>query len=327
MKVFVFEHLCGGGMACGELTDGMAEQGMAMLWSIIADFQRAGAQVLTTLDSRLTPAVANLEPTRIGPSSDLQAIFDELAMAADVTVVIAPESRGVLMGWLCCLQRLKAASLNCDASAASTCGDKLTLARALQGAGVPTPATQHLGKETAFVWPCVIKPRFGAGCEHTWICRAPGDLNRLPQCGEWIVQPYIPGRHTSCALLVHGRNIRTLPPGDQFIEGNDELHYDGGRIPLEQSLAARARDLAYQAVAAVPGLQGFVGVDIVLGNAPADDMVIEINPRMTMSYIGLRALCEDNIAAALLDPEAPLRFRPGAVRFDHAGRITVEARA
>ena len=52
-----------------------------------------------------------------------------------------------------------------------------------------------------------------------------------------------------------------------------------------------------------------------------DDRVIEINPRLTVSYIGLRALCRTNLAAAIVDHEAPLRFVARPVGFDAIGRI------
>ncbi|HEV3003063.1 MAG TPA: ATP-grasp domain-containing protein, partial [Pirellulales bacterium] len=47
---------------------------------------------------------------------------------------------------------------------------------------------------------------------------------------------------------------------------------------------------------------GYLGVDLVLGGPDdgSDDVVIEINPRLTTSYIGLRAACRENLAAAML---------------------------
>ena len=67
--------------------------------------------------------------------------------------------------------------------------------------------------------------------------------------------------------------------------------YLGGSLPLPHALASRATRLAQQAVAALPDPLGYVGVDLVLGADAdgADDYVIEINPRLTTSYIGLRA--------------------------------------
>jgi hypothetical protein len=47
---------------------------------------------------------------------------------------------------------------------------------------------------------------------------------------------------------------------------------------------------------------GYVGVDLILGNDPAGgaDRVLEINPRLTTSYVGLRAAAKTNLAEAML---------------------------
>ena len=105
----------------------------------------------------------------------------------------------------------------------------------------------------------------------------------------------------------------------------DEFHV----LPLEPALARRANELAARAVAALPnplGL-GYVGFDLVLGDAPngQDDVVIEINPRLTTSYVGLRALARENLAAAMLDAacgRAPrLSFADRQLEFDSDGTI------
>jgi len=89
-------------------------------------------------------------------------------------------------------------------------------------------------------------------------------------------------------------------------------------LPLPPALAERAVRVARMAVDVVPGLLGYVGVDVVLG--PVEDWVIEINPRLTTSYLGLRMLAEDNLAEMMVraaqgtQVEAP-RWRGGIARF------------
>jgi predicted ATP-grasp superfamily ATP-dependent carboligase len=52
----------------------------------------------------------------------------------------------------------------------------------------------------------------------------------------------------------------------------------------------------------VPGLLGYVGVDVTLGDTKdgSRDFAIEINPRLTTSYVGLRAISRTNLAEAML---------------------------
>ena len=47
------------------------------------------------------------------------------------------------------------------------------------------------------------------------------------------------------------------------------------------------------------GLRGYVGVDLVLTDA--DAVVIEVNPRLTTAYLGVRAALDENIAALALE--------------------------
>ena len=72
----------------------------------------------------------------------------------------------------------------------------------------------------------------------------------------------------------------------------------------------------------MPGLLGYVGVDLVLGDAAdgSRDYAIEINPRLTTSYVGLRALADFNIAEAMLRAANGPRLEPPEVE---AGPDTV----
>jgi predicted ATP-grasp superfamily ATP-dependent carboligase len=155
----------------------------------------------------------------------------------------------------------------------------------------------------------VCKPRDGAGSQATFLAE---DEHRLDDCrerarregffGELIVQPYVAGTPVSVAFLLGPGRQLALPAVRQHLSPDGRFHYLGGSLPLAAGPGARAAGLAGRAVAAVPGLHGYVGVDLVLG-AAADssrDWVIEINPRLTTSYIGYRALAAFNPAEALL---------------------------
>jgi hypothetical protein len=54
---------------------------------------------------------------------------------------------------------------------------------------------------------------------------------------------------------------------------------------------------------ALPQTHGYVGVDLVLGEAPdgSEDFAIEVNPRVTTSYVGLRATIAENLAVQMLN--------------------------
>src|SRR5262249_30885433 len=110
-----------------------------------------------------------------------------------------------------------------------------------------------------------------------------------------------------------------LPPAAQHLESGECVKYMGGEIPLPEPLAIRAERIARRAITGIPGLVGYVGVDVVLRD-DGHDWAIEINPRLTTSYIGLRALAEFTLAKAMLAAvqgnEPPKwKWRTGRVRF------------
>ncbi len=81
-----------------------------------------------------------------------------------------------------------------------------------------------------------------------------------------------------------------------------QVHHNLESKRRQYALADRATRLARQALTALPDSTGYVGVDLVLGGDPlgGDDHVIEVNPRLTTSYVGLRQLVQGNLADAML---------------------------
>jgi predicted ATP-grasp superfamily ATP-dependent carboligase len=184
-------------------------------------------------------------------------------------------------------------------------------------------------------FPAVWKPRDGAGSQATFLVRNELELAQCRQQaraegwdGEAILQPFISGRAVSCAVLCGPREHIALPPAEQFLSTDGRFRYLGGSIPLPAPLAERAQQLALRAVRTVPGMRGYVGVDLVLGDAEdgSKDVVIEINPRLTTSYIGLSVLAAGNLMTATLkvasgEPTV-LTWRSPVVTFQPDGSVS-----
>ena len=224
------------------------------------------------------------------------------------------------------------------------CGDKEELERRLP-AGVRRPPRRAepfgatSGRRVPF--PHVLKPRFGAGGA-TLLLRNVADTNRgpartafpaavaamLPGDTPAVREQYVPGRPLSVAVI----GETPLPAGEQHIEitgSPGRLSYHGGTVPAAGVDAAAVNRLVEQVHAAVPGLRGWWGIDFVIPDAPfeksRDPVLIEVNPRLTTSYLGYRALTDDNLAERVLFPDRdfpPVRWKPGAARFTKAGAVS-----
>jgi predicted ATP-grasp superfamily ATP-dependent carboligase len=336
MKLFIFELVSAGGLGT-QVPSSLRAEGWAMLAALVEDFDRIeNVETLTLLEHSCPRALGRL-CRRIGPGEE-QTGFEELTACADAVLVIAPEFDQLLAlrsRWV-----LDAGKelLGSNLAAINLTGDKWALARHFAQRGVPTPATVLLEADvdvgqTECTFPAICKPRHGAGSQTTYLVREKKNLQHhwrkarveLPGT-DFLLQPLIPGRPASVSFLIGPAQRLALEAVAQNLSTDGRLRYLGGRLPLPEPLARRAVRLGRQAIDTVDGLAGLVGVDLILGDAPdgGQDWIIEINPRPTTSYIGLRRLAEDNLAEALLritrgDKVAPIRWRRSPVQFSSTG--------
>lgn len=336
MRVFVYEYTCAAGMA--QLSEGgsLHSEGWAMLASILDDFARLpGVETTTLLHGRLSAQLRAIVIRRLRDEDEREA-FQELAGAADWTLAIAPEFDDLLLNRCRWLHDAGGHWLGTTADAIELTGDKLALGQHLQTHGVATPAClalTDLDSLPALSMPFVVKPRHGAGSQATFKIDKPSDYVGVRQAiaredwqGAMIAQAFVAGLPASVAFFIGPKQTLPMLPAEQHLSNDGRFHYLGGEMPLPAVLAERALALGQQAVAAVPGLMGYVGIDLILATDGDQDCVIEINPRLTTSYLGLRALAQENLAEILLKIAAgervrALSWRKQPVRFRAEGTI------
>lgn len=352
MRLFVTEFITSGALSTQPLPPTLQREGNAMLAAVIDDLLGLpDIQILTTLDARLTSTIdlqrleRRLEITAVASPDEAEQAFDACARRADAVLVIAPETDGVLQRQVQRVVSVPVRSLNCSPQAIELCADKVKLAEWLSRRQIATIPTAALPPGVA-PWsvfqggmspgPCVVKPRDGAG---SWLTFAvlPGDKTAWKPCcrqidaagmaARMIVQPFVAGTPVSIACLCEpGSSPELFPVGLQRLTPG-EFQYQGGRIPARLSGAVRdaVRAVTLAACAAIPGLSGYVGLDLIVPDDPATPpLVVEINPRLTTAYVGYRVLCRDSLAARLLNPGPPLRWREATVEFCPDGMSHLE---
>lgn len=352
MRIFVYEHITGGGLIASRLTgidDGLKAleaEGWAMLKAVVADILDAeDIQASWLVDAvpieqiLSVPALAkglNFVDIVVRTEAERSQEFDRLAAECDFTILIAPETDCILAGLARRVVAVGGRLASPSAEFITWASDKHQVCETLREAGVAAPSGIKLGLDDRwpkhFLAPAVLKPIDGCGST---------DIRRLSETrhdarGEsprtWRLERFVVGQPVSIGLLRGAAGIFPLPACSQRIKDDGRLKYLGGMLPLADELEARARKLALSAAAAMPEWIGFIGLDLVLGAADdgSEDYVIEVNPRLTTSYLGLSATAEENLATAMIDVvegrEPRLSFRSDRMEFDTAGDCRIALR-
>lgn len=311
MRIFIDEFLTSGGVLSvptwGDVSS-LACEGAAMVQAIAADFaQLAGFEVLVKRDARLNHLrFPECRVTDIQNLHQDRSEFRRLAAMADWTLVIAPEIDGMLLNR--CQQAIAAGGrlLGPNLETIALASDKHQTAEFLRERDVPAPAGIALapGEELPgdFPYPAVFKPRDGAGSAGVqWIADERHARNIRVERPSRLEQ-FCAGQPASVALLLGAAESQALPPFSQRLSRDGQYRYLGGERLQDQHIVDRARRLALQAVPCFPAARGYLGVDLVLGPAGdgSEDQLIEINPRLTTSYLGVRRSLRGNLAEALV---------------------------
>lgn len=335
MQIFVYEWATGGGLVeePGPLPASLVREGAAMIGALVADLARIpGCQVVALRDPRIVQLeFGNCEMVEVFSRFSHDEEVELRASKADATILIAPEFDGILMKLA---RRVVAAGgtlLSPAPEFIRIAADKHRTCETLRMAGVPTPDGRVLESDeplpSEFPYPAVLKPLDGAGSQDTYFVRAAYDV---PPAYAWSrrLERYVPGMPASVAVLCGPNVPSTLWPCKQRLSDDGRMRYLGGELPLASGLAERAGELAQRAVAVLPPTAGYVGVDLVLGRDPEgkEDSVIEINPRLTTSYVGLRAAARTNLADAMWQiahGEMPtIEYGDRAIEFDSSGNVS-----
>jgi predicted ATP-grasp superfamily ATP-dependent carboligase len=309
-RIFVYESLSSS-MQETPCDPGMREAGVAMRNAIVGDLLRLdGLRVTCAVngfpgrDAAPPGHGAALSTAAPGRGEDALAFVARMADMHDWCWIVAPETGGLL-------GRLHASVgaqrwIGCDAGAIRLASSKRDTLAALGAQGLQTPlacAATHRGR-----W--LVKPDDGAGCLATRVhvdrIAALADLDQRRRSGaSATLEPFIEGEALSISMLVGADLARVVAYNRQHIQITaDGQLCDLGVEPAAIDTGTDARAAGLEALAAataraLPGLRGFVGIDVVW-NQERGAVPIEVNPRVTCAYVGLSAKLDRNLAADVL---------------------------
>jgi predicted ATP-grasp superfamily ATP-dependent carboligase len=333
-RIFLYEFITGGGMysvAPDEIPSGsLLCEGAAMFASLASDFASIpGVEVVAMHDDRLANADSSgIKYHRVTNAEDEFSRFESLAALADWTLVIAPEFDQLLLRRTRRVEELGGRLLgpNSRIVGLGTYKEKTAAHLAEHGIRTPTGFSFHVGCPipAALRFPAVLKPHDGAGSLGIQRIASRESLPSVT-AGVFRLEEFQPGTPASVAVLCGPNSRIALPACQQLLAEDGSFAYLGGKVPLDEPLRSRAERLALHAAHTLPNVVGYIGFDLVLGSSPELDTVIELNPRITTSYVGLRQIARSNLAAAMIDvaegKSPDLSFDAGPIEFSADGII------
>jgi predicted ATP-grasp superfamily ATP-dependent carboligase len=334
LKILLLEYITAGGMSCKQLPASLLREAKRMRDALLADLSDiSGIEIVTSYDARLSLAADGLlapsaQVVCIDSGTDAMSIWRQLLANCDAALLIAPETDQRLSQLSNMLADSGVKNLGCSPLAVDIASNKYDTCRLLQSANILTiptysvseflqPDLQHnLPAPSAYI----VKPIDGAGCAATLyfndVASVNAHLNRVADQvyqsttsaqstpSKQIVQPYQAGTAASIAMLCKQGQAWLLSFNQQNIIINHDdspasIGYHGGQINALNHHQQALTQLANSIAAAMPGLNGYVGVDVIIQDAHI--YVVEINPRITTSYIGLRESLGCNPLQLILD--------------------------
>ena len=318
LKVLAFDYGCAGGPAPARPSAAQRHDGALLLQALCTDLRLLPGVELLTFDDAAPHAAG----------CPFEHRFTESVLAADAVWPLAPLGGGVLER----LSRQVLAHgrilLGSTPDTVRTAASKRSTFAALERAAVPTVATFGLDDcLPAGTGAWVVKPDDGAGCIDTrlfqdsgaaqaWVAvqRARGlalqamrpqsaaqssSLQQSALLQTLVLQPFVAGRVGSISLLCHEGAARILGCNElRMAVLDNQFRFLGSTVNGLACMAPQLQALAQAVAAALPGLWGYAGVDFIL--AARGPLVLDVNPRLTISYAGLRASTGVNPAGAVL---------------------------
>ncbi|MFX0132995.1 MAG: ATP-grasp domain-containing protein [Candidatus Hodarchaeota archaeon] len=328
-SIFIFEFVSGGGFTQVNIPSSLFCEGFGMLRSIISDFKLLDFEIHTILDYRIS-FLSNLIQADVIKTVNFNEnyinTFKSLINECRYVFIIAPESSDILFELTKIAKKSNKTILSTNLRGIKLGSSKIKTYKILRKNKVFTPRTYKIAYKKAHLdldfiiqkyrklkCPIVIKPEDGVGAESIYYFEKEWQIldffkepNRnFDNKRNFVLQEFVEGRDLSISLI-GAPNLSEIHPFILSVNSQDinikslKSEYFGGYTPVENykdmikelSFILKKRDFSK--------IEGYFGIDFIL-KYPHSFCFIEINPRLTTSYIGLRNAINLNCAELILN--------------------------
>ncbi len=311
MRLLVFEFITGGGFNTRPLPASLLQEGYLMRNALLDDLSCiANLELFVLQDARLSQAdLAAKERWQyiiVTQQIALQTLLLTRQPDYDAVWLIAPETEGILSSW-CQFFSVQGKFLyTSGAPAVAKCQDKLETTRLLQQSGIAcVPSCVHDGSTIYQGGSWVIKVNDSVGCDQVYLIQSSEDWHKvsakLISDTSYIIQPFISGRVLSLSCLFYQGKAYFICCNQQHMQAEQQQFIlSACTVNVQHKSDQHYQTLCQQIAAAMPQLFGYVGIDFIQMEA-GEDLILEINPRLTTSYAGIKQALGINVAELVLN--------------------------
>lgn len=313
MKILVFEYITGGGFNKQKLPDSLASEGRLMLQALLDNLSGiSGIELVVMLDSRVTGSISTtgINAVIINPEQNSHEEFARLAQHCDAVWPIAPEFENILQTLCQTVELLGKILLTSPARAVAITGNKFNTYQHLKQHHIATVPTRKLKYRCGFMrtrrisshpphseW--MVKPVDGAGCADSYLISDPKDFEPMSaRNGQYVIQPHIQGKKTSLSCLFKQGSAWLLCANLQQFNIVNRQYQLAEIIVNHHTDPSVYQNVLDNIAEAFPELWGYAGIDLI--ETPEQLLVLEINPRLTTSFVGIYAALGINVAETVL---------------------------
>ncbi|MFW9939768.1 MAG: ATP-grasp domain-containing protein [Candidatus Thorarchaeota archaeon] len=348
-RIFIFEFVSGGGFNRVNIPISLFCEGFGMLNSIIKDFKSIGFELSTLLDYRIDylSTILAIDNYKIIKRKDnYLKQFKVFVKECDYTFIIAPESTNILYNLTNIVKNYNKTLLSTNLEGIEIGTSKIKTYNFFRKNKITTPKTyliplKNHNLDLEFIFqkfqelkkPIIIKPEDGVGAESIYLFETESQIEnffqdfkyKIESGRNYILQEFIKGIDLSVSLVkpatsvdsnsnspfilsINSQNITIKSP-------NYESEYFGGSTPIENHEKTSIELSKLLEQIDFSQFSGYFGIDLIRGE-DSRFYFIEINPRLTTSYIGLRNILNCNPTKLILESKLN-GLEPKGVKLKH----------
>tara|TARA_Y100000590_G_C15549450_1_gene950314 strand:- start:60 stop:980 length:921 start_codon:yes stop_codon:yes gene_type:complete len=300
-KIFICEYVTGGGYINKKIPKSLFQQAKAIVKSLLHDFNKIpNLKIIYTLDYKYKRFEKFKNVKCIYVKKNFRKVWISLIKKTDVFFPIAPESRNKLIS-LIKLNKYSKKILSNSEKAIIKTGNKYKTYKFFKKNSIPTIETfnnKKINFNIAKSW--VVKPKDGAGSEKSYIFKNNEKLKEfLISNKNFIVQPLIKGDSYSANIITLNKKIFVLNFNKQKVLYNkNKIIFKGTNFRKKIPCEKRVKKYINKIYKKIPGLNSFFGIDFIISKKKI--YFLEINPRITTSYINISKKLKINPAKIIL---------------------------